>query len=305
MPDFYRFAASRAVWLLAAWLALGVTAGVLSAAEAPAPGAANGPASGLTQADRVTALQDKGATVVLVEDAGTTVGAIAVRDELRPEAPDVVAALHQRGVHVAMLTGDNAATAAALARQAGVDDVRAELLPDDKISAVDELSRRGGVAMVGDGINDAPALAQADVGIAMGTGTDVAMETADVTLLRGDLRSVPQAIQLSRATMRTIRWNLFWAFIYNVIGIPLAAGVFYPLLGWQLSPIYAAAAMAFSSVFVVSNSLRLRGLRLEATPHGTRAREVMPPAMQIGIVVAVGLVIGAVVVACFAGMFST
>jgi Cu+-exporting ATPase len=191
-------------------------------------------------------------------------GLMAVADAVKEGSAEAVAELHGLGLRVVMLTGDNEATARAIAQEVGIREVRAQVLPHEKAMVVKTLREDGGlVAMVGDGINDAPALAEADVGVAIGTGADVAMETADVTLMRGDLRSVPQALALSQATMRTIKQNLFWAFAYNVVLIPVAAGVLYPLTTLpmmlrSLHPILAALAMAFSSVSVVGNSLRLR-----------------------------------------------
>ena len=204
-----------------------------------------------------------GKTTMIAAVGGEALAVIAVADPLKPTAREAVERLTRLGVTVALVTGDNEWTARAIARQAGIDDVVAGVLPDGKVDEVRRRQKAGEVvAMVGDGINDAPALAQADIGMAVGTGTDIAVEAADVTLMRGDPGSVADAIALSRRTLRSMRQNLFWAFIYNVVGIPIAAGVLYPSHGILLSPILASAAMAFSSVSVVTNSLRLRRARL-------------------------------------------
>ncbi|MGH2957229.1 MAG: heavy metal translocating P-type ATPase [Solirubrobacterales bacterium] len=207
-------------------------------------------------------LEGEGKTAVRVGVDGKPEGVVAIADTLKPDAPEAVAELRRLGLHVAMLTGDNRRTAEAIAGQAGIERVLAEVLPDDKVGEVKRLQEEGRrVAMVGDGINDAPALAQADIGIAIGTGTDIAMEASDMTLISGDLRGVVAPVELSRQTMRTIKQNLVGAFAYNVSLIPVAAGVLYPIWGITLDPILAAAAMAASSVTVVGNALRLRGFR--------------------------------------------
>jgi P-type Cu+ transporter len=204
-------------------------------------------------------LASQAKTTVAVSVDGRAAGVIGVADAVRPEAAAAVRRLHEMGLEVWMITGDNRRTAEAVARQVGVRHVLAETLPDAKVAEVRKLEAAGKrVAMAGDGINDAPALAQADVGIAIGTGTDIAKEAADIVLMHGDLNGVADALGLARRTMRVIRQNLFWAFAYNTLGIPIAAGVLYPFTGWQLSPVLAAAAMALSSVTVVTNSLRLK-----------------------------------------------
>lgn len=190
---------------------------------------------------------------------GRLAAIIAVADPIKPTTPAAIRALHELGLKVAMVTGDNAVTAQAIARQLGIDEVVAEVLPGGKVSAIQSLrAAHGQLAFVGDGINDAPALAEADVGIAIGTGTDIAIEAADVVLISGRLTGVPEAIALSRATMGNIKQNLFWAFVYNAALIPVAAGLLFPSTGILLSPVFAAGAMALSSVFVLGNALRLR-----------------------------------------------
>lgn len=204
-------------------------------------------------------LAGEGKTPMFIAAAGVLAGIVAVADVVKPNSRSAIASLHRQGIEVAMITGDNRKTAESIARQVGIDRILAEVLPQDKASEVSKLQSEGRiVAMVGDGINDAPALAQADIGIAIGSGTDVAMESADIVLMRSDLMDVPTAIQLSKRTIRNIRQNLFWAFSYNVVGIPIAAGLLYLLGGPLLNPIFAAAAMSLSSVSVLANALRLK-----------------------------------------------
>jgi Cu+-exporting ATPase len=222
-------------------------------------GGPKGPHYGDDIGDRADALRKEGQTVVFVAVDGEIAGLLGIADPIKPTTKDAIDALHKDGVQIVMLTGDNRATADVVARALSIDRVEAEVLPDRKAEVVRDLQRGGRrVAMAGDGINDAPALAQADVGIAMGTGTDIAMESAGVTLVKGDLRGIVRARRLSRATMRNIRQNLFFAFVYNVLGVPIAAGVLYPVAGILLSPVLASAAMTFSSVSVIANALRLR-----------------------------------------------
>ena len=206
-------------------------------------------------AAQAESLRANGQTVMFVVVDGKPAGLIGVADPIKETTPDAVKQLHAEGIRIVMLTGDSRTTAEAVARKLGIDEVVAEVLPDQKVEVVKRFQNAGRiVAMAGDGINDAPALAQAHVGIAMGTGTDVAMKSADVTLVKGDLRGIVRARSLSRATMSNIKQNLFFAFIYNTLGVPIAAGVLYPFFGILLSPMIAAAAMSFSSVSVIANA---------------------------------------------------
>ena len=208
--------------------------------------------------EKADILRAEGATAMFVAVDGLAAGVIAVSDPIKDTTPEAIKNLHKAGLKVVMLTGDNEITAKAVAQKLDIDKVHADVMPEDKSRIVRELRDKGAVvAMAGDGVNDAPALAAAHVGIAMGTGTDVAIESAGVTLLKGDLNGIAEAINLSRATMRNIRQNLFFAFVYNAAGVPIAAGILYPVFGILLSPIFAAAAMSLSSVSVVGNALRL------------------------------------------------
>ena len=208
-------------------------------------------------------LRQKGETVMFIVLAGTAVGLVSVADPIKETTPAAIDALHKEGVTLVMLTGDNLQTATAVAAKLNIDRIKADVLPNQKAQVVKQLQADGHiVAMAGDGINDAPALAQAHVGIAMGTGTDVAMESAGITLVKGDLQGIVRARRLSRAVMKNIRQNLFFAFVYNSLGVPIAAGILYPVFGLLLSPMIAAVAMSFSSVSVIANALRLKRIKL-------------------------------------------
>jgi Cu+-exporting ATPase len=209
------------------------------------------------------AAEPTGSTLVLVAVNQNVVGAIGLLDLVKETTAEAIRDLQEDGVRIVMLTGDRRVAAESIAKQLGIDDVKAEVLPQQKAEVVQELRKQGRiVAMAGDGVNDAPALAAAHVGIAMGTGTDVAIENAGITLVKGDLRGIVRARKLSRAAIRNIKQNLAFAFLYNTVGIPVAAGVFYPIFGWLLSPMLASAAMSFSSVSVIANALRLRKVSL-------------------------------------------
>ena len=232
-----------------------------------------------TLLDQAQKLAEEGKTPLLFAKNHTCAGLIAVADTLKEDSPQAVAELRDMGIRVIMLTGDNERTAKAIGAQAGVDEVIAGVLPEGKEAEIRKLKEQGKVAMVGDGINDAPALTRADTGIAIGAGTDVAIDAASVVLVKSRLRDVPVAIRLSRATLRNIHENLFWAFFYNVIGIPLAAGVWYPIFGWKLNPMFGAAAMSLSSFCVVTNALRLNLFSV----HGKANKDAAPAAEPVEI----------------------
>ena len=219
-------------------------------------------------------LAEAGKTPLFFGNEDRLLGVIAVADVIKEDSPQAIKELQNMGIHVVMLTGDNERTAKAIGQQAGVDEVIAGVLPEGKEQVIRKLKEKGKVAMVGDGINDAPALTRADTGIAIGAGTDVAIDAASVVLVKSRLRDVPAAIRLSRATLRNIHENLFWAFFYNVIGIPLAAGVWYPVFGWKLNPMFGAAAMSLSSFCVVTNALRLNLFSV----HGKANKKAVPAA---------------------------
>jgi len=213
---------------------------------------------------QITAQQKLGKTVSYIAIGDTAVGYVSISDAIKPSSRAAISELIEKGIEVIMMTGDNANTAKAVAAELHLSDFVAECLPEDKLGRIKALQEQGKVvAMAGDGINDSPALAQSDVGIAMGTGTDVAIESAEITLVKGDLQGIVKAKILSHAVMKNIKQNLFFAFIYNILGVPIAAGVLYPVFGLLLSPMIAAAAMSFSSVSVIANSLRLRNVQLK------------------------------------------
>ena len=218
-------------------------------------------------------LAEQGKTPLFFARDGQFLGMIAVADVIKEDSAQAVKELQNMGLHVVMLTGDNERTAKAIGDQAGVDEVIAGVLPDGKESVIRRLKQKGKVTMVGDGINDAPALTRADIGIAIGAGTDIAIDAADVVLMKSRLSDVPAAIRLSRATLQNIHENLFWAFIYNIIGIPLAAGIWYPLFGWKLNPMFGAAAMSLSSFCVVTNALRLNFFKLRDASKDKKKRQ--------------------------------
>jgi P-type Cu+ transporter len=211
---------------------------------------------------KITEFENSGKTVMILAESKKVLGVIAVADEIKEDSSLAIKKLQQLGIKVYMITGDNQRTAAAIAKKAGITNYFASVLPDQKAKYVKQLQKKGKVAAVGDGINDAPMLAQADIGIAMGSGTDVAMETGSIVLMRDNLLDISKAIKLSKLTMGKIRQNMFWALFYNSLGIPIAAGVLYPFTGWLLNPMIAGGAMALSSVSVITNSLLLKRKKL-------------------------------------------